>query len=223
MKPKKTGSMKVRLLSGFVALLLFNSGVCAQSNIGTFQFSGTIDRAVGDLSAFPGAFGVGSTFRGSVIFDRGMIDLEPRTDLAFFELSTPPGELTVSVTDLLGNSYDFRASEPFMYIYYHWGSDFPNSVRVGSSTLTAYGQHFTFALHMLDEDSNIVSSDQLNDFSPTADWSQVRFELNSFTGTPYLQGLATVVPEPGTLEMLILGLVVAWIMTRRKPANKRIA
>jgi len=42
------------------------------------------------------------------------IDLEPRTDLAFFELSTPPGELTVSVTDLLGNSYDFRASEPFM-------------------------------------------------------------------------------------------------------------
>lgn len=44
----------------------------------------------------------------------------------------------------------------------------------------------------------------------------MRFELNSFTGTPYLQGLATVVPEPGTLEMLILGLVVAWIMTRRR-------
>ena len=69
-----------------------------------------------------------------------------------------------------------------------------------------------------DFNNNIISSDQLSDFDPHANWDQVQFEMSSGTGVPFIMGQAVVghalaVPQPATITLL-LGVVVAGLGVR---------
>lgn len=181
----------------------------------TFAFSGIIDRVSDYVDYFDGSIVAGGTYWGTYTFESSMVDDDPSPMFGIYRLPAPPSSITI----VHAGNYTFTGPTSGVYV--------ENQVKDSygmSSQWTEVSGLETFvhvSLQDFDYPGTALNSDALPLLPPTLQDFEyrsfaLRAELNDYRQYGFVGSVEslTLVPEPGSAGLLILG-VLSCIAKRR--------